>query len=589
MRYGLIKMDKDFHYYGTYVAARLAGYEPSESQVVAYAAQYVDDSYDEYILRKGQHYTDSRPIPTDQTWWEHLTSKEQVKRSIWVPFHIELAEKLNLPKRVDMDQKAIIEAELPADVRNYLPSGDAGHVITTTRKPNWGNTASPLEGKKESIEFLLKRTGQEDEGAADALADALGNLPLALEQAGAYIEETGISLASCLDLLNLCAFLAPDDIPKSILAEGSDHLPEPLASVVANEIALNDAVATLKRHSLLNVAGDALSVHRFVQAVTHDQLKERSQEKTWAEAAIRLVDGALPFSAYDVQTWPVCSRLLPHALAASEHAERLGAAPEAIGRLLYNVGVYLYVRADFNEAKSAYERALKIEENVYGPDHPEVAATVDNLGIVLRQMGDLEGAKEYHERALEIFEHAYGPDHPEVARTAGNLGIVLQQMGDLEGAKVHYERALEIFERAHGPDHPEVARTVEGLGTVQGDLGDLEGAKVHYERALEIFERAHGPDHPEVAATVDNLGIVLQQMGDLEGAKEYHERALEIFEHAYGPDHPEVARTVDNLGIVLQQMGDLEGAKEYHERALGEDHYLTVKAGDNLASLERED
>jgi len=333
---------------------------------------------------------------------------------------------------------------------DYLPRTGTGDVIITSRDPNWGGTAQKLPvdvfSRDESIEFLRSRTGKED--GAGALADALGNLPLALEQAGAYIEKTEITLADYLkrfqehqkevlkrgkpssfpdtvattwnmsfervekessasaDLLNLCAFLAPDNIPKSLLTGGAQHLPEPLATVVADELKFDDVIAALKRYSLVTVADDSVSVHRLVQAVTRDRLDEDDQ-KRWAKTAVQLVDGAFPFGSYDVRNWPECSLLLLHALAAAEHAERLGVAPESTGRLLNQVGIYLLGRAEFGRAKSVLERALKIFEAAYGPDRPEVARPVMNLGTVLQYLGDFEGAKKCHARALKIFEDAY--------------------------------------------------------------------------------------------------------------------------------------------------------------------------------------
>ena len=396
---------------------------------------------------------------------------------------------------------------------DYLPRTGTGDVIITSRDPNWGGTAQKLPvdvfSRDESIEFLRSRTGKED--GAGALADALGNLPLALEQAGAYIEKTEITLADYLkrfqehqkevlkrgkpssfpdtvattwnmsfervekessasaDLLNLCAFLAPDNIPKSLLTGGAQHLPEPLATVVADELKFDDVIAALKRYSLVTVADDSVSVHRLVQAVTRDRLDEDDQ-KRWAKTAVQLVDGAFPFGSYDVRNWPECSLLLLHALAAAEHAERLGVAPESTGRLLNQVGIYLLGRAEFGRAKSVLERALKIFEAACGPDHPEVARPVMNLGTVLQYLGDFEGAKKCHARALKIFEVAYGPDHPEVARTVMNLGNVLRDLGDFEGAKECHERALKIFQDKLGEGHPHTVKARNNLAALEREM-----------------------------------------------------------------------------------------------------------------------
>jgi tetratricopeptide (TPR) repeat protein len=512
-------------------------------------------------------------------------------------------------------------------------------VLVTSRYPAWRGLASPLTvqvlERAESVGFLLKRTGQSDEAAAAKLAEALGGLPLALEQAGAYVEATRATFADYLelfqsrrtelwedehppldypdtvattwslamervrekspagaDLLNLCAFLGPDDIPQRLLSQGEEHFPQPLSATVTDPLTMNKAVTALLNYSLMERTGDTLSVHRLVQAVARDRLPEKARS-TWAEAAVRLVNGAFPFESDDVRTWPQCARLLPHALAAAGHAEALEVASEATGRLLNQAGLYLRGRAEFAEAKAAFQRALVIGEATLGPDHPKIAIRVNNLGGVLKDLGDLAGARAHYERALAIDEAAFGPDHPNVATDVNNLGLVLKDLGDLAGARQAYQRALAIGEATLGPDHPKIAIRVNNLGLVLKDLGDLAGARQAFQRALAIDEAAFGPHHPKIAIGVNNLGLVLKDLGDLAGARAHYERALAIDEAAYGLDHPNVARDVNNLGGVLQDLGDPDGARAHYERALqicreslGEDHPHTVTVRSNLDSLD---
>jgi tetratricopeptide (TPR) repeat protein len=597
----------------------------------------------EYIYR---HKADYRII-----WW--VRSEELATMAA---DYASLAVDLNLQEKESRDQTEIAKAvkrwlehnpswllifdnaQDPGEIRNYLPLGGAGHVIITSRNPLWGSVAKLMPARVfdrvESIEFLCKRTGQEDKKAADALADDLGDLPLALEQAGAYIETTGISLTeyqelfqsrrkelwvdefhplddrksvattwslsmehvsqetqAAADLLNLCAFLAPDDIPLELLSGGVEHLPEPLAATATDKLAMNRAIKALRQYSLIDASGESLSVHRLVQAVVRDRLSE-DDRKRWTETVVRLLSAAFPYYSGDVQALHQCTRLLPHALAAVTHAESREVAPEVTQYIFNQTGLYFHGRAEFAEAKAQYERALPHAVKAYGTDHPGVAVIVNNLGRVLHDLGDLQGAKEHIERALEIDEKAFGPDHPDVARDVNNLGLVLHDLDDLQGAKEHIERALKINEKVYSPDHPTVAAIVNNLGSVLRDLGDLQGAKGHIERALRINEKVYGPDHPTVAICVNNLGGVLQALGDLQGAKEHYERALKIGEKAYGPDHPKVAAIVSNLGSVLQALGDLQGAKEHYERALaifrkslGEDHPSTATVRNNLELL----
>ncbi|MCL4862237.1 MAG: tetratricopeptide repeat protein [Caldilineaceae bacterium] len=501
----------------------------------------------------------------------------------------------------------------PDAVRPYLPHGP-GHVLITARDPNWRADAAvvhlPLWTQEEAAAFLHRRSGHHNDPAAGDLAAALGYLPLALEQAAAYSEQTGLPLAAYLalwrtrradlwqdeqpppgypdtvastwslsmeeaeraapgagDLLRLCAYLGPDAIPRPLLAAGAAHLPPALAAIVADPLALNRAIAALRRYSLLETGGDALSVHRLVQLVVRDRI-DPADQPLWAAAALRLVNEAFPHESDDVRTWPVCAELLPHAAAAAEHALAFPVEEEACTRLLNQMGTYAWSRAAYREAKELFERALGIDEAAFGPDHPSVATDVNNLGGVLQALGDLAAARDAYERALRIDEAAFGPDHPTVAIRVNNLGSVLQDLGDLAAARQAFEQALRIGEAAFGPDHPTVAIRVNNLGGVLYALGDPAAARDAFERALRIDEVAFGPDHPTVATDVNNLGMVLKALGDLAAARDAYERALGIDEAAFGPDHPTVATDVNNLGLVLYALGDLAAARQAIERAL---------------------
>ncbi|NLH22856.1 MAG: tetratricopeptide repeat protein, partial [Methanothrix sp.] len=529
------------------------------------------------------------------------------------------------------------------DLERYVPVAGNGQIIITSRLSVWDGFAQLMEVgvfqrdkmEGESVDFLLKRTGKDDrKGAADLAAD-LGDLPLALEQAGAYIKDSGISFADYLvrlkenrkellskskprdypdsvattweisfravqkenpaagDLLSLLAFLAPDAIPRSLL-EGEEHLPEPLSSCVRNSERLDDCIAILSRYSLIGAADNLFSIHRLVQAVVQDRLSPKDQKK-WVESALKIVNDAFSFSKLDEGTWEKCSKLSSHAFSASEHAERLKVSQQETANLLNSLGRYLNNRMELASARSVLERSLAIDEKALGLESTSVARDVNNLGSVLQNQGDLEGARKCYERALAIDEKALGPDHTSVARDVNNLGDVLRMQGNLEKAKKCYQRSLAIDEKALGPDHTSVAIDVNNLGSVLQDQGDLEGAKKCYQRALAIGEKSLGPEHTSVAIRVNNLGSVLKAQGDLDGAKKCHQRALAIDEKALGPEHTSVAIDVNNLGSVLKAQGDLEGAKECFQRALaifesrlGRDHPNTVTVRNNLKTLQEQ-
>ena len=404
-------------------------------------------------------------------------------------------------------------APAPKALRDYIPSSGGGHVLVTSRNPAWHRVGGePLQVEPfeagESLEFLGKRTGRKDTEGAGEVAKELGHLPLALEQAGAYIEETGISFGeyvemfrtrrqelwskehppddyagtvattwtlaldklkdsspSSIELLRLMAFLGPVDIPLVLLEKGVEVLPEELAQAVTDSVKLNEALGGLIHYGLIQREEDALAIHRLTQAVVRDALGKDGRHR-WASVAVKLVAKAFDFKKDDLSTWPLCERLLPHVGVVVARAEEEQAFEEPLGRLLNDAGLCLQSRVELPLAKRYAERSVALYERTHGPDHPHVAATVNNLGSVLHDQGDLEGAKAALERALGIDEKVYGPDHPEVATDVNNLGSVLQAQGDLEGAKAALERALKIIRARYGEDHPSVA-------IIQGNLDAL--------------------------------------------------------------------------------------------------------------------
>jgi CHAT domain-containing protein/tetratricopeptide (TPR) repeat protein len=274
------------------------------------------------------------------------------------------------------------------------------------------------------------------------------------------------------------------------------------------------------------------------------------------------------------------------AAGAPGHGEELAEAER-----LYARGTELYKAGKYAEARPHFRRALAIREKALGPDHPDVATSLNNLAMLLQAKGDYAGAEPLYRRTLAVREKALGPDHPDVAQSLNNLAELLQAKGDYAGAEPLLRRALTIREKALGSDHPAVATSLGNLATLLQAKGDNASAEPLYRRALAISEKALGPDHPWVATSLGTLAMLLQAKGDNAGAEPLYRRALAISEKALGPDHPDVAIRLNNLALLLQLEGDYTGAEPRYRRALaiseklGPDHRDVATSLNNLASL----
>ncbi|MBP2339794.1 tetratricopeptide (TPR) repeat protein [Saccharothrix coeruleofusca] len=537
-------------------------------------------------------------------------------------------------------------AESVADLHPFLPSG-AGRVLVTTRRAGFDTIGGVLDldtmPRRESLALLARRAPGLTGAQADELADLLGDLPLGLEQAAAYLAKSRMPAHEYLHLLRttpdgladkgedgqrrtpdrslntlwtlslrrldqyhpaaaqllaVCAYLAPDAIPLDLFTANSTALPDPLNAEAATPEGLSHVIGVLTDYSLVKRDHQTITVHRLVQlavrrhtTATSSKGEHEQHSLAWV---ITLLHADLPGDVYrNPQAWPRWRRLLPHVLAAlNHHPEIPGPAPASASWLLDRTGTYLQSTGQFSQARPLLERALAIGEAAHGPDHPAVATRLSNLALVLRDLGRPAEARPLLERALAIDEAVHGPDHPDVATSLGNLALVLRDLGRPAEARPLLERALAIDEAVHGPDHPAVATRLSNLALVLRDLGRPAEARPLLERALAIDEAVHGPDHPDVATSLSNLATVLRNLGRPAEARPLLERALAIDEAVHGPDHPAVATSLSNLATVLRNLGRPAEARPLLERALaideavhGPDHPDVATSLSNLATV----
>jgi len=566
------------------------------------------------------------PEGMDIAGWNEMTAPDQASRvqKTW-----EEAERASL--------LIFDNAEDPAAVEKWRPKSGHCSVLITCRRGDWppemGVNPLGIETlpREKSLELLAEvrssiNSNAKDREAAGKICHLLGDLPLALTVAAAYLRKyKSESVSQYLRALSDQSSIQDSSLEKVALSFGVSfnkllvenpvdalaqklfHLASWFAPVSINRDLLiasagidsadrnarhqaDDALARSIELGLIKEEADhRLLLHRLLR----DFARLNAPEGMDQGEAIKAVGEALNNFANRENDSGLPQGLIrerAHLRDVANQAEQLD--PDLAARLYNNLGFNGRVLALFQEARADQEQALTVGEAALGPEHPHVAVYANNLGLVLKALGDLPGARANYERSLKIGEAVYGPEHPNVALRLSNLGTVLYDLGDLAGARAYFERALKIDEAAYGPDHPSVAIRVNNLGEVLRTLGDLTGARDSYERALRIDEAAYGPDHPSVAIRVNNLGLVLKALGDLPGARANFERALKIGEAVYGPDHPQVAIYVNNLGDVLQDLGDLAGARANYERTLkideaayGPDHPETATDLSNLGTV----
>lgn len=598
--------------------------------------------------------------------------------------YIALATLLQLPERKAKTQEATVwavktwlqthrdwllildNADELTLLTDFLPPSLGGHLLLTTRAAATGQIAHRLEietlGPAHGALLLLRRatliahdatleqTSQEERVLALQISRELGGLPLALDQAGAYLEETGMDLEqywqiyqqhrtdllqrrgnlavdypapvattwslsfqrveeknpAAAELLRLCAFLAPDAIPEEFLIAGASLGPDAipgdimiagalfkpvLAPVAADTFRHNQVIESLRAYSLIrrDPREKTLSIHRLVQAVIQNQLSEEERH-TWAERVVLMVYAVLPLARY--ATWSQWERLLPQALAAVQWIERYHLMGARVEHVLFETAFYLRDRVRYAEAELLYQRLLHIQEQRLGPEHFEMAYSLNNLADLYHQQGKYAEAEPLYWRALHIFEQWLGPEHPQVTDPINNLANLYRDQGKYAEAKPLYWRALSILDPKKASWHPKVASFLCSLAKLYYLQGKYAEAERLYRRALAICEQQFEPEHPQVTYPLNGLADLYRQRGEYMEAEQFYQRALHIREQALGVQHPETAKTIHGLAWLREAQGNHEEAKSLYtralaicEQALGAHHPQTTETRTHLIAL----
>ncbi|CAM2064901.1 Non-specific serine/threonine protein kinase [Sulfidibacter corallicola] len=266
--------------------------------------------------------------------------------------------------------------------------------------------------------------------------------------------------------------------------------------------------------------------------------------------------------------------------------------PDRRAEVLLTAGSAFFKRGDWDLAKPLLEQARTQFAELYGQNHPKIAASLEKLGQLAANQGDLDQAGPHYRRALEIREQVLGPRHPDTLTSLNDLGQYLQTISEFDEACHLFEKSLTLSIETLGDGHPSTAERHNDLAVLLQNMGEMEPAYEHLMKALHIYETVFGESHLDTALCSSNVGVFLQERGELGQARYHYLRALAIQRNILQPDHPDIALTLNNLGALYQDMGDLASAYDYYDqslalrlRGLGEKHFDTAISRNNLATL----
>jgi len=573
--------------------------------------------------------------------WLHADSLQTLRVDVTT-----MATLLNLAETYLTDQEQIItavkqwlknttrwllifdNADDPKNIYPFIPSPCYGHILITTRSQSFaaeiGAQAVEVDvmAQAEALDFLLQRARiidstsshtsalQTDRSMACTIVETLGRLPLALDQAGAYIQRTGCGLSRyfavyqkehekllhypgttvgyphsiastwslnvekvretnpvAIDLLSLFAFLHPDNIPEALLIESSAQPGTALARIANEVTALDFASEELLRYSLVrrNPEARTYAIHRLVQTVVQDQMS-KDMQRQWAEWAVQAVNQVFP----DVKfaTWPLCERYLSHAQTCVTHIAQWNVQSAGAARLLDQLGMYLLQHGQYSESEDLLRRGLELREYLFGPQHLEVADSLVNLGLLYFYQYQDTLAAPLYQRALEIDERCLGLNHPKLVRILHYQGHLYYDQDMYIQAESYYQRARVILEQTGEAEPGDLAANLSNLGLTYYKQQNYADAEPLIKQALEIDRQTLGADHPDVATQLTNLARLYHTQGKYAEAEPLLQRALTIREQALGPLALAVADSLRYLADCYRDQGKQANAEALLQRAM---------------------
>jgi len=528
------------------------------------------------------------------------------------------------------------------DIQEWLPAapprpGISGHVLVTTQGRGFATLGRVLDldvlNVNAAKRLLRARVANLTPTLSEQIAEELGRLPLALEQAAAYMDETEMPGEEYLDLLrgraaemyargrvsgrkvtiatlwdvnlgrlsgqhpaavqllDVCAYLTPEPVPLNMFTSHYDLLPEPLSSAAADPLTFSDTVAVLVGYSLAQRTSAGLKLHRLLQGAIRLQLPA-AQEAEFRAHAEAILAASNPGRPEDPVNWKLWADLLPHLLAANLADTDNELLRATAGDLCW----YLLASGNARSAKIWAGRLHQRWRERFGDDDPDTLMAANYLGWALEGLGEWAAARDMDRDTFERRRQVLGADHRDTLTSASNLAALLGGLGDPEGGLSYLQEALELGgdtlarrSRKLGEDHPKTLISAANQAVTLAKMGDLQTALRLGTQTRERCRRVLGINHPDTLAAASNLAQIHRERSELTAARALGEETLDRMRKVLGKDHPDTLACADDLGITLRALRDYAAARNLDQdtldrrrRILGEYHSDTLTSGNHL-------
>ena len=561
----------------------------------------------------------------DLIWWINAEQPQEISLSL-----AELALRLGLQISNSAEAAATVLEQLRRDTRGrwllifdnaedpeeldpFLPTG-SGHIIITSRNQAWTRHAAPLEldvfSREESVAHLIRHVPRLPAADAQRVSEALGDLPLAVEQAAAWLGETGMPAAryvawletqaatalslnkpfdyawpvvatwnlsfdrlqqrspAAVRLLQILAFCSPGPISMDLLY--SDEMHEcllPFDMTLSEKLMLGRVIRDISRFALVKVdqGSNSLQIHRLVQAVIRASLTEEERWQARHEVHKILV-GTRPREGEtdDPANWSTYDIIWPH-LEPSK-ADECDYPPTR--QLLIDWVRYQWKHGEFESGLALGRRLEKLWAKQLGADNQQTLHLQFQIGNILRSLGRFAAARDLNSYVLQRQRAVLRADHPHTLMTANGLSADLRALGDFAEALAADRATYESFTEQFGPDFPRTLAAAHNLGCSLRLVGDCRAAQVIDEETLGRQRYVLGESHPATLQSEASLALDLRMAGEFHESVRLLRATWAKYREVLGDD------MLDTLGAAASLANSLRRAGSHPEAvSLAEDTY----------------
>ncbi|KAK1837700.1 Kinesin light chain 5 [Colletotrichum chrysophilum] len=539
----------------------------------------------------------------------------------------------------------------------YLPKTNNGKILFTSR--SW-DAAEKLTGNGKTVHqvptmeqaqallLLQKKLGHDvDEDAALRLVEALEYIPLAINQAAAYINKRSprVAIQSYLDefqksekrkgtllrsdrgdirryegvsnsvlvtwqvtfeqikreqpraanLLSLMSYFHAQNIPEYMLhdynsrftdTEGNDDDDDE----ISDNGDFEDDLDVLRGYSLITMTAMSgfCEMHSLVQFCTKVWISEFGCPDRWKNLFLQSASRHFPSGVFE--TWEQCQMLMPHVQPLLNKEPPAESDRLKWSELLTNASRYLRMLGDYSRAEGFIQEAVRIRTESLGEKHPSTLMSMDNLASTFWNQGRWKEAEELGVRVMETRKRVLGEEHRDTITSMANLALTFCDRGRWKEAEELGVRVVEMRKRLLGEEHPSTLTSMANLASTFWNQGRWKEAEELGVRVVEMRKRVLKEEHPHTLMSMGNLALTYRNQGRWKEAEELQTKELDICLKVLGEEHPSTLTSMSNLASTYKSQGRLKEAEELGVRVmetslrvLGEEHPLTLTSMGNLA------